>query len=206
MPRAIDYYFSLVSPWSYLGHDRFIALAREHRAEVNFVPVPLGPVFAETGGLPLPKRAPPRQRYRFVEMQRWREKLGVPLNLRPKFWPVDGALADRVVLALADAGLDPDGYIRRAFAGIWVKDQNLADDAVLARILRESDHDPARTLQAARSDKVAGRYADNVQRTLDADVFGAPAYVLEGEVFWGQDRLGLLADALACGRKPYTAL
>jgi 2-hydroxychromene-2-carboxylate isomerase len=206
MSRAIDYYFSLVSPWSYLGHDRFISIARQHGAEVNFVPVQLGPVFSETGGLPLPKRAPHRQRYRFVELQRWREKLGLPLNLRPKFWPSDGALADCVVLALCDAGADPDGYIKRAFAGVWAREQNLADDTVLARILRESDHDPARTLKAARSEKIVRRYADNIQRTIAADVFGAPSYVLEGEVFWGQDRLGLLEDALASGRRPYTPL
>jgi 2-hydroxychromene-2-carboxylate isomerase len=206
MSRAIDYYFTLVSPWSYLGHDRFITMARRHGAEVNYVPVQFGAVFSETGGLPLPKRAPPRQRYRFVEMQRWREKLGLPLNLRPKFWPVEGALADRIVLALSEAGRDPDGYIRRAFAGIWVNNQNLAEDAVLARILRESDHDPVRTLQAARSDKIAERYADNIRHTLAADVFGAPSYVLDGEVFWGQDRLDLLEDALALERKPYTPL
>ena len=82
MSHVVDYYFSLVSPWSYLGHDRFMALTRQHGVEVQYVPVFLGPVFAETGGLPLPKRAPHRQRYRFLELQRWREKLGVPLNLR----------------------------------------------------------------------------------------------------------------------------
>jgi 2-hydroxychromene-2-carboxylate isomerase len=206
MSRVIDYYFTLASPWSYLGHARFIDIAHRHGAEVNFLPVRFGPVFAETGGLPLPKRAPARQRYRFVEMQRWREKLGLPLNLRPKFWPFAAEQADRVVIALVEEGRDPEGYVRRAFAGVWANEQNLGDEAVLGRILRESGHDPIRTLKEARSDRVAQRYADTITRTIAADVFGAPSYVLDGEVFWGQDRLGLLDDALAGGRKPYTPL
>lgn len=203
MTQVVDYYFSLLSPWSYLGHDRFTALIREQGADIQYLPFNPAPVFAETGGLPLPKRAPHRQRYRFLELQRWREKLGVPLNLRPKFWPFDATLADRIVLAILDEGGDPDGYIRRAFAGVWVKDQDLGDEAVLARLLRESNHDPLRTIKGARSERIGKAYEANGPRAIAADVFGAPSYVLNGEVFWGQDRLDLLADALASGRKPY---
>ncbi len=204
MSRAVDYYFSLVSPWSYLGHVHFMEIARRHAVEVNYIPVSLGPVFAETGGLPLPKRAPHRQRYRFLEMQRWREKRGLPLNLRPRYWPFDVNLADRVVMALTEAGADPDPYIRIAFAGIWAKELDLGDEAVIARQLREAGNDPGRTIQAAKAERVGERYNAHIQQAIDADVFGAPSYVLDGEVFWGQDRLELLEDALISGRKAFT--
>ena len=76
MSRAIDYYFSLVSPWAFIGHAAFMEIARRHELDINYKPVFLGRVFAETGGLPLDKRHPVRQRYRLVELQRWREKRG----------------------------------------------------------------------------------------------------------------------------------
>ncbi len=203
MARAIDYYFSLVSPWSYLGHTHFIEMARRHGAEVNYIPVSLDPVFAETGGLPLPKRAPHRQRYRYLEMQRWREKRDISLNLRPRFWPFNVHLANRVVLALVDGGADPDLYMRGAFAGIWARELDMGDESVIARQLREAGNDPARTIQAAKSERIGAMYENHVQQAIAADVFGAPSYVLDGEVFWGQDRLDLLDDALSSGRKAF---
>jgi len=71
MSRAIDYYFSLASPWAYIGHKPFMAIARRHDLSVNHKPVFLGRVFAETGGLPLNQRHPARQRYRLMDPQRW---------------------------------------------------------------------------------------------------------------------------------------
>ncbi len=87
MPSQVDYYFSLHSPWSYLGHSAFIATATKHAAHVVYRPVPLGRLFPETGGLPLAQRHRTRQDYRMLELQRWREKLQITLQLHPKFWP-----------------------------------------------------------------------------------------------------------------------
>src|ERR671920_296818 len=95
MPRTIDYYFSLVSPWAYIGHAPFMEIAQRHGVEVNHKPVFLGRVFSETGGLPLSQRHPARQRYRIVELQRWREKRGLAFNLQPKHWPFHVTLRDR---------------------------------------------------------------------------------------------------------------
>ena len=77
MPRTIDYWFSLVSPWAFLGHQAFLDLAKQHGVTVTFKPVELSEVFPHTGGLPLPKRHPARQRYRILELQRWREARGI---------------------------------------------------------------------------------------------------------------------------------
>ena len=203
MPRQIDYYFTLLSPWTYLGHDAFVALAREHGLTIAYKPTPLRSVFDETGGLPLPKRHPVRQRYRILELQRWREKRGLPLVLYPKHFPFDVSLADRMVIAIAEQGGDPSGFVGAVLAGVWARDEDLSRPELLTELAEKAGFDGAQVLAAAESEAVKGRYQQTVDAAIAAGVFGAPSYVLDGEVFWGQDRLELLADALASGREPY---
>jgi len=204
--RQIEYFFSLSSPWAYMGHGRFVDLVRRHEVEVVYKPIFLGSIFAETGGLPLPKRHPARQRYRFVELQRWRDKLGLPINIRPKYWPFDVNLADRFVIAAASPGASPAQFMSLAFAAVWESDQNLADETVILRLAGEAGLDGPALLALARSDKAEQTYEQNFVDAVAGDVFGSPSYVLDGEVFWGQDRLELLSDALDSGRPPYTSL
>lgn len=203
MPRQIDYYFTLLSPWTYLGHDAFVALAREHGLTIASRPTPLRSVFDETGGLPLPKRHPVRQRYRILELQRWREKRGLPLVLYPKHFPFDVSLADRMAIAMAEQGGDPSGFVGAVLAGVWARDEDLSRSELLTELAEKAGFDGARVLAAAESEAVKGRYQQTIDAAIAAGVFGAPSYVLDGEVFWGQDRLELLADALASGREPY---
>jgi len=203
MPRTVDYYFSLLSPWAYIGHASFIDIVRRHGVTVNYKPVALAQVFADTGGLPLPKRHPARQRYRMFELQRWREKRGLAFHLHPKFWPFDGNLADRLVIATVAKGQEPDGFLRAAFAAIWEREQNLGEESTLLDIARGAGLAAAELLAAAKADAAQRRYEANVRDAIAGDAFGSPCYVLDGEVFWGQDRLELLDDALASGRPPY---
>jgi len=203
MPRNIDYYFSLLSPWAYIGHVPFMEIVRRHDVKVTCKPILLADVYPDTGGLPFPKRHPVRLRYRILELQRWREKRGLKFNLHPKFWPFNAEMADRFVIAVAAAGHDPDPFLRRAFAAIWEGEQNLADDATLIS-LADGVKLPGRELLAdAKRDGSKTKYEQNVKDAIAIEVFGSPCYVLDGEVFWGQDRLDLLADALRSGRKPY---
>jgi 2-hydroxychromene-2-carboxylate isomerase len=203
MPNSIDYYYSLVSPWAYIGHAPFMTLAAEHGLEINHKPVFLGRVFAETGGLPLAQRHPVRQRYRMVELQRWREKRGLSFKLQPKHWPFDVNLADRFAIAIQASKRDPDAFLRRAFAAIWEEERNLADPDVVSDIAGGAGYDPAPLMKLAQGTTTEALYALNLENAVDNDVFGSPAYVLNGEVFWGQDRLDLLADALRSRRAPY---
>ena len=204
MPRTIAYYFSLSSPWAYIGHAPFMDIARRHGLAITHKPIALGRVFAQTGGQPLPQRHPARQRYRMIELQRWREKRGLSFNLKPKFWPFDVGLADRFVIAISASRKDPDAFLRRAFAGVWEEDRNLADPLVLAELAEAAGLDSASLLEAAQGDMTEALYGLNLENAVAKDVFGSPAYVLDGEVFWGQDRLDLLDDPLASGRAPYT--
>jgi 2-hydroxychromene-2-carboxylate isomerase len=203
MSRSIDYYFSLASPWAYIGHRPFMDIARRHGLEINHKPIFLGRLFAETGGQPLPQRHPARQRYRMIELQRWREKRSLAFNLKPKFWPFDVTLADRTVIAIAASRKDPDPFLRRAFAGIWEEERNLADPLVLAEIAEAAGFDSTSLAEAAQGDMAEALYGLNLENAVATDVFGSPAYVLDGEVFWGQDRLELLEDALASRRAAY---
>lgn len=202
-PGALVYYFSLISPYAYLGHAPLLALAREHGLRLDYRPVRIFELFAANGGLPLGQRAPARQRYRLVELQRARAQRGVPLNLAPKFFPVDPALADRCAIALCRAGRDPAQYMDAAFRAIWAHDQDLADPATLAQLLEDSGHEPQAVLAAARQDEVEAVYRANTEAAIAADLPGLPGYVRDGEPFWGQDRIEALREAVASARAPF---
>jgi 2-hydroxychromene-2-carboxylate isomerase len=203
MPRNIDYYFSLLSPWAYIGHVPFMEVVRRHDVKVTCKPILLADVYPDTGGLPFPKRHPVRLRYRILELQRWREKRGLKFNLHPKFWPLNAEMADRFVIAVAAAGHDPDPFLRRAFAAVWEEEQNLADDATLISLADGVKLPGIELLADAKRDESKAKYEQNVKDAIAIEVIGSPCYVLDGEVFWGQDRLDLLADALQSGRRPY---
>lgn len=205
MPRTIDYYFSLHSPWTYLGHATFLEIAKRHGCDIVYRPVPLRAVFDETGGLPLPKRHPVRQRYRLMDLQRWRERREVPLVLQPKHFPFDPALADRFLIAIVQAGGDPGRFMAEIMAGVWAKDDDMTRPEAIAAVAQAAGFDAQALAVAAESEAVLQTYEGTIAAAIEAGVFGAPSYVLDGEVFWGQDRLELLDSALASGRKAYRA-
>lgn len=198
MALAVDYYFAPQSPYAYLGHARFVDLARRTGATVNVLPVDLGgKVFPSTGGLPLAKRAPQRQAYRLLELRRFSEWLGLPLNPQPRFFPVNGDDAARLITAVAmkdgaDAGLK---LTLAVLAAVWVQERHIADEATLAALLSEQGLDPVR-LEDSHSQAAHERYELNTQQAIGAGVFGSPSYVVEGEIFWGQDRLDFLQRRL----------
>lgn len=201
---TVDYFFSLLSPYAYLGHAALLSVMRETGARPLYRPVRIFELFAANGGLPLGQRTPARQRYRLVELQRWREQRSLPLNLAPKFFPVDIALADRCVIALVEAGQDPAGYMDAAFRALWAHDLDLADPQVVARLLGEQGLDAPGVMAVAGSQEVGNVYDLNTQAAIAADLPGLPGYLLHGEPFWGQDRIDTLRAALVSGRPPYT--
>ncbi|MCS0503120.1 2-hydroxychromene-2-carboxylate isomerase [Ancylobacter mangrovi] len=202
MSRSIDYYFSTASPWAFLGLSTFLAVARRHEARVEFIPVGLGELFSETGGLPLAKRHPVRQRYRLLELQRWRAAREMDFTIWPAFWPFRSGFTDRLIIAAMKAGHEVAPLIGRFGAAVWQREENLGDPATLSAILAELDL-PGELMAAADSPEIVAAYAANEERAVAADVFGSPAYVLDGEVFWGQDRIDMLDAALSSGRAPY---
>jgi 2-hydroxychromene-2-carboxylate isomerase len=196
---TIDYYLSLNSPWTYLGSARFQAMALRHGAKVNVKPARFGPIFERTGGLPLPRRSPERRAYRMMELRRWREHLGLPIVLEPRFFPSDEAPGTRLVLAAERAGADAHTLATEIGRALWERDENIAEWPVLVSAAERAGLDAEALRKGASPDaELDAEHAALTEEAVGRGVFGAPSYVLEsGEIFWGQDRLELLDRALA---------
>ena len=196
MAEVIDYYLSLQSPWSYLGHDRLIEIADRRGAELRVWPVNFREIFAATGGLPLPKRSPERQAYRLVELGRWRDHLALPLTLRPAHFPTHERLAAGMVGAARDAGGDAVRLAGAMLKAVWAEERDIGDRDTIAAIAEAADMDGAGLIAAAERDG-GERMKTDTAAAVARGVFGAPSYIYRDELFWGQDRLEFLDRALA---------
>ncbi len=198
MTKTIKYYFTPVSPYAYFGHERLVAMAARHGATINMMPIDLGRVFPVSGGLPLKQRAPQRQAYRLFELERWRVFLGVPFNVQPKFAASGAELSSRWCVAALEAGtkpaLDFAGAVLRAR---WAEERDIADPSTLAACATGAGLDAAAIALRAQSPEIGARYDACTQEAIDAQVFGVPWCVVDGEPFWGQDRLDFLDRKLA---------
>ena len=188
MPH-IDYFFATMSPFTYLAGTRLEEIAAKHNATITYKPMDIGQVFMRTGGT-LPKdRHPTRLEYRDQELRRQAKKAGLPLNLRPAHFPVNGAPAAYALIAAQNAGGGDLGKLVHAYTGaVWAEDANLADDAVIRACLEKAGFDPALADSGLLSGAAA--YEENTEEAVRRGVFGAPFYITEtDERFWGQDRL-----------------
>ena len=199
MPKTCTYYLAPQSPYAYLGHARLLAAARQHGVQIELRPADFGKIFNASGGLPLAKRAPQRQAYRLLELKRWSEYLGMALNLQPKFFPVSGDPAAKLLIATqlahgTDAALNLAGDIMRA---LWVEEKNIGDGETLAALASAAGHDGKSLVKASETASVLGEFDRFTDEAVAANVFGAPWYVIDGEGYWGQDRLDFLERAFA---------
>lgn len=199
MGTTIDYYYALISPWSFFGHRRITAMAEKHGARLVHKPFRIMDVFEASGGQPLAKRAPARQAWRLVELERFRKRYGIALNLKPKFFPADETQAAHMVLAHAAAGGDPGALVEGIMRAVWCEDRNIADRETLTVIARECGLDGAALLKAGEAPAIEAERVAHTQEAIARGVFGAPTYFLGKEMFFGQDRLDFLEEALARG-------
>jgi 2-hydroxychromene-2-carboxylate isomerase len=193
---TIDYYVWLMSDWAYLGGVRFVQLAARHGVKINHIPMRMQDVYAGSGGILLANRSWQRQAYRITELKRWRAKLGIPVNIEPKFFPADVDLASCVVIAAEQRGLPVADFVNAVMRATWAEDRNVADPAVLIAIAEGCGLNGRALLDAADTAAVRAEYRGNTERALAAGVFGSPFYAFAGELFWGQDRLGMLEEAI----------
>ncbi len=199
MTKHVDYYVSLNSPWAFLGSKRFEVIAKKHNADVTIWPVDFGSVFAVSGGLPLPKRAPQRQAYRMMELKRWRDHLGVKITLEPKYFPSNEVPAAQCVIALREQGRMADA-IKLAHAvlnGVWAEEKNSGDPETLKALIAGCGLDAAAVMKAGEAPEMAAKREAYTKAAIAKGVFGAPSFLIDGELFWGQDRLDFVERKLA---------
>ncbi len=201
MAHHIDYYVSLNSPWTHLGARRIEALAKKYGATMKIFPVDFGAVFAASGGLPLPKRSPQRQAYRLQELRRWKDHLGIPITIQPKFFPSSEQLTAGCVIALRETQGDAPAIAlaHAVLRAVWEEERNPADAATLAALIKGCGLDAEKVMALGAEPRWQEMRVADTNAALARGVFGAPSYVIGQEIFWGQDRLEFVERFLAKG-------
>ena len=192
--HTLEIYWDFSSPFAYLGQTQAERLASKHAARLVWRPMLLGGLFKSIGqvDVPLFTWSDAKKRYTLEDMHRWAEYWGVPFRFPSRF-PIPTIKAMRAWLALPEERRD--AFRERTFRACWAEDRDIGDDAVLRELLGEgADEVLARTQDPA----IKKALIDATQRAVDAGVFGAPTWVVDGkELFWGQDRLPLVERALS---------
>ena len=193
----IDYYFASVSPYTYLAGTRLEEIAEKYGVKITYKPLDIVALFARTGGIHPKERHPVRQEYRLQELRRQSAKAGLPLNLKPSFWPANTAPSSYAIIAAQNAGGgDMGALVHSITAACWAEEKNIADDDVIRGCLSGAGFDP----ELVNSGMLEGAetYARNLEDAVAAGAFGAPFYITDtDERFWGQDRLDDLDQYLA---------
>ena len=196
MTKTVDFYFDFGSPAAYLAYTQLSKLAVDTGATVVMKPMLLGGVFQATGNRP-PISVPLKGSYLFQDMNRYAKRYGVPLNMNPHF-PIN-----TLVLMRGDVGLamrNPDqlaAYRDAVFKAIWVDKLNLNEPAVVGTMLSQAGLDPAALMALASDAEVKEQLKTATQAAVDRGIFGAPTFFVGKEMFWGQDRLDFVREALS---------
>ena len=198
MTKTVEYFLAPQSPYAYLGHDRFVSIIKKTQAPVLIKPFDVAKIFSLSGGVPVAQRPPQRQAYRLVELQRWSSYLKKPFVLHPAFFPVSGDPGSKLIIAAQQAygteqALELAGALGRA---VWAEEKNITDVQTLESIANAMQLDGASLVAAIASEAVLAAFNENTEAAIAAQVFGVPWYRIEGENFWGQDRLDFIERAL----------
>ena len=198
MSKTIDYYHFLISPWSYLAIKQFNQLREKHDLTVNYKPIDVMQTFDNMGGLPPGKRHPSRQRFRMDELKRWSAFLEVPMNYTPAHFPADQSLAAKMVYAAdgATGNRQAADFSDAVLTACWAEEKNIADEAILIALADASGLSGQALLEKAKQDEFAQQFQATTDEAHKNDVFGSPTYAIDGELFWGQDRIEFLARHL----------
>jgi len=194
--HTLDYYFTISSPWAYFGDHRMRDIANYHDLHLRYKPINLVKILSETGGQLLNNRSIERQAYRLIELERWRQHLGLPLNLQPKFLQSDDTYANKLVIACTQLAIDPARLTYELMQAFWVEDQDITNLDTLKRIITNHSLDPNQLMNFAKNTRVSHLLDSYTDEAILKGVFGVPSYVIEDEIFWGQDRLELLDQKL----------
>lgn len=194
MTTPIDFYFACISPWSYLAVDELKRIADAHGRDIAYKPIDVGRSWKETGaGQPLGNRPQVLQDYRLVELPRWAAWRGTEINNHPKHFPAPYFLSSNVIIAARQSGADVYPLTRALMRGCWVDELDVSDADTVAKLADDAGLDSAALLAAAESQAIADELSANTDEALAAGAWSVPSFVVDGEVFFGQDRLEMIA-------------
>lgn len=194
MSREIYYFHSLSSPWAYLGGPRFHEIVRKHDLKVHLRPTT---ILEENGGIPLRTRPNARQEYHATELDRWRERLNMPLVPRPAHYPANPEFSARMVIAADSLGWDALRLSHALLRALWSEERDILDDTVRIAVADAEGMDGQRLFDMQDTPEIHAAWERCHAEAGKAGVFGTPTYVFQGERFWGQDRLDFLEERLA---------
>lgn len=195
--KSIDYYFWINSDWAYLGADRLEAIVRRHHVLINYKPIDLIDVYSRTGGIPLGERSLQRRAYREAELNRWMKRLNISLNVTPRYMCPDAELASRYTIAAEKLGHSVAPLYRGILHAQWCAEQDISQADVILQVAKNIDLPANEIMNYALSDEMGDVYRAYTDDAVEHGVFGSPTYIFQGEVFWGQDRLDFLQEAIA---------
>ena len=194
----INYFMSHGSPWTFLGHNRLGKIIKKFNVKLNMYPVNYGEIFPISGGLPVSKRPPQRQKLRLQELKRWGEFLRVNLIPQPKFFPSKSLLPSLIIIAAKIKKTNKDfDLAQNIMNALWVQDLDIDDENILSKILQQTDLSSKEILSFAKSDECKNLFEEYTNLAIKENVFGAPTYILEDQVYWGQDRLDFVERHLS---------
>jgi 2-hydroxychromene-2-carboxylate isomerase len=193
----IEYFYGIPSPFSYLGSLKLQSIAKKYNAEIIEKPCDLvGGIFTKTGGIPVPQRSPQRQKYRLDEIKRWSEFLNIKINIKPKFFPPkDPHLPAKFTIAANLLGTKVV-FGHELLKQLWSEEKDISDEKNIEFVSNNLQINFKELSELAKSEKVSKIYRDNTEEAIKKNVFGAPTYIFNNELFWGQDRLEFLERAL----------
>ena len=196
MSKDVDYYVSLASPYTYMGGRRLREIIQNTGATFHIKPVIGSQLLAATGGLPVPKRHPARLAYRLVELERWKRHWSIPMNIEPKFFPVDDGRAAHMVIAARQLGQDAIALSNAFLACVWEAEQDISDLTVLIAAANQAGFDGQALAERIDADDLAAIHQANTDEAIEHEVFGMPWFIHDGVPYWGQDRIRFLTKAL----------
>jgi 2-hydroxychromene-2-carboxylate isomerase len=185
----LEFFYDYGSPFSYLADTQLPALAKRTGARIIYRPMLLGAVFKATGNAS-PATIPAKRNYMGAELARWSKQYAIVFRMNPHF-PINTIKLMRGAVAAEIQGKF-DAYHRAAFAGVWADQLDLGDDAVFGELLAKAGVDAA----ALESDEVKARLRANSDEAVSRGVFGAPTFFVGGDMYWGNDRLEWVEQAL----------
>jgi 2-hydroxychromene-2-carboxylate isomerase len=195
--ESVQFYFDFGSPTSYLASRALPAIAREAGVSVDWQPVLLGGIFQAIGNAS-PMDLPQKSAWMRADMQRWAKKWGVDYQYNP-FFPINSLILQRGAVAYQHGPLF-ERYVQTIFSAMWEHPQNLGDPAILTQVLTHAGFDGSEFLALVGSAEVKARLRANTDEAVSKGVFGCPTFFVGEEMFFGQDRLEFVRDALNANR------